>query len=90
MMKTFWLSFCDGARPQGQQFIGVAVVDVTEEEADEAALSMPRGDRWVIAACQKAWRDGCNPGGQMLSDGIPDAPRSRLMQMPELKSLGLI
>lgn len=92
--KTFWLSFCDGSRPKGQQFLGVSVVDVTEEEAVDAALERPYGDRWVVAACKKAWAMECNPGGSMMSaemtSDLDKLPRNRLMQAAELKSLGLI
>lgn len=94
--KTFWLSFCDGERPKGQQFLGVSVVDVDDEDVEDARAVLPRsGDHWVGAAMLKAWRDGCNPGGQMASIEItdqvpPSIPKSRLMQAEELKALGLI
>ncbi len=49
-------------------------------------------------ASRKAWQMGCNPGGEMASADITDAPvpeglelpLHRLMQKPELQRLGLI
>src|SRR5437773_2033066 len=61
--KVFWLSFCDGDRPAGEQFLGVAIVDVTAEDAAAALLDLrvrfstrnpaPNGSRRPSA---KAWR----------------------------------
>lgn len=80
--QTWWLSFCDGDRPQGEQFLGVAIVDVTQAEADAAKveidLRFPQhqpGAEWIAAASRKAWAMGCNPGGQVRSMRIDDAPR---------------
>lgn len=45
MTKTFWLSFCDSERPTGDQFLGVAVVDISEDEAavarEHLVLTLP-------------------------------------------------
>jgi hypothetical protein len=73
-MKTFWLSFVDEDRPEGDRFLGVAIVQVTE--ADVAAV-LPQlnaqfphrlpDSEWIAAATRKAHRLGCNPGGQVMS-----------------------
>lgn len=42
MNRIFWLSFCDTDRPKGQQFLGVSVVDVTEEQIAEAATEVAK------------------------------------------------
>lgn len=104
MTRTFWLSFCDDDRPQGQQFLGVCVVDVTTTDADEAladiAMRFPQakdGAEWIAAASKKAWREGCNPGGEMASADITEAlayapvpvPRNRLMSFADLEALDL-
>jgi hypothetical protein len=76
--KVFWLSFCDGDKPKGQQFLGACLVEVTDVEAT-ASLAVitevfPRakpGAEWVAAASRKAHRLKCNPGGEMLSFEIP-------------------
>jgi len=80
--KVFWLSFCDGARHKGQQFLGACIVEVTAAEADEAAIDVmlmfplaQPGAEWIAAASRKAHRLGCNPGGEMASMEIePDHP----------------
>ena len=76
--KVFWLSFCDSDRPKGQQFLGAAVIDVTAEEADEAAIEVmlrfpfaqPDAE-WIAAAIKKAHRLGCNPGGEVATMELP-------------------
>ena len=45
-----WLSFVDGARPEGERFLGVAIVPGTDP----------------ISAVKAAWDLGCNPGGEVL------------------------
>jgi len=76
--KTFWLSFCDGERPKGEQFLGGCLVDVTEDDAAEALLFIQQqfpnaqpGSEWIGAASRKAHQLGCNPGGEMVSIEIP-------------------
>lgn len=101
-MRTFWLSFCDGKRPAGEQFLGACLVDVTQAEASQAlieiAFSFPdalHGSEWVAAATRKAHREGCNPGGEIASadvtDGPPEMlslyPRNRLMSKAELEAI---
>jgi hypothetical protein len=73
-MKTFWLSFVDEDRPEGDRFLGVAIVQVTE--ADVVAALAPLAhhfpkrlpdSEWLAAALWKAHQLGCNPGGQAAS-----------------------
>lgn len=105
MDRTFWMSFADPDKPEGQRFLGVSIVEVSEEEASdsraELAVSHPKhlpGAEWIAAAARVAWVMGCNPGGEIGAAEIPpehlakfaDAPRFRLMQKPELVELGLI
>jgi hypothetical protein len=101
-MKTYWLSFTDDRRPAGDQFQGVAIVEVTEAEAAVALEVMqarfPRaeeGAEWIAAAIRRAWMTGCNPGGQVQSVEIPpeegtDLPRHQLLSRETLKALGAI
>jgi hypothetical protein len=51
----WWLSFCDVNRPEGDQFLGVAIVDAFNE----------------IMAVSRAWDLGCNPGGEVMLVAIP-------------------
>ena len=82
-MTLWWLSFCDGDRPKGQQFLGVSVVDC-DNESDPLAL--------VVAM---SWRRGCNPGGEVaamrlpsVADGLtPHAYRNRLLSKAEIEEL---
>jgi hypothetical protein len=101
--RTFWLSFSDPDRPAGQRFLGVAVIDVTTEEAATAEVVLrmrhphaKEGAEWVWVAQQKAWQLGINPGGEIGVTELPRTdprvaaiPRDRLMQKPELEALGV-
>jgi len=53
----WWLSFADGSRPTGQQFLGVAVVRA-------AGFGL---------AVMRAHELGINPGGEVCGDVIPAA-----------------
>lgn len=98
--KTFWLSFGDGEKPDGEQFLGVAVVDVSVEEAADALEDIrtrfPKaspGAEWIAAATRKAWLMGCNPGGAVLCAEVPPEhaavlPRNRLLTNEELERFG--
>lgn len=87
--KAFWLSFCDDARPKGQQFLGACIVKVTAEEADAAALDVllrfpfaQPGAEWLAAAITKTKQLGCNPGGEVASVELPpDHPNLSLYQL---------
>ena len=56
--ELWWLSFVDAGRPEGDRFLGGCIVPATEFED----------------ALQKAWRLGCNPGGQCKGARIPAHP----------------
>jgi hypothetical protein len=86
-MQTWWLSFCDSARPKGSQFLGVAVVDVTEDDAYHGGrvgdairaahgLGALEDDEtvWLAGAVHKSHQTGCNPGGAVASFRIDQQP----------------
>jgi hypothetical protein len=54
-VALWWLSFCDPAKPPGEQFLGVCLV-----EADN-----------YPSAIRRAWREGCNPGGEINGFDLP-------------------
>lgn len=74
-MPLWWLSFCDATRPKGEQFLGAAIVRAED----------------IAGAIRAAWRFGCNPGGEVLSepfpedleDAVPDHFRHRLLSRAE-------
>lgn len=101
MTKTFWISFCDSDTGKN---IGVCVVEVTGEQAEEAIAIHkqvnPQGehptDEWMIAAIGQTLLMECNPGGEVAMQEVPDPsvlppdlPRNRLIQEDELKRNGL-
>lgn len=55
-MTFFWLSFADPNKPKGQQFLGGTLIEVPIG-----------GHPGVIAAVQRAWDLGINPGGEVAS-----------------------
>jgi hypothetical protein len=99
-MRTFWLSFVDPDRPEGQQFLGVTVVDVSDNEVasivDEIRDRFPNakaGAEWIAAATRKAWSLGCNPGGEVGCAELPSetcghVPRNRLLTREEAARFG--
>lgn len=102
MAKTFWLSFCDNDKPNGEQFLGACVVDVSEEQANDALTDIDvrfpnhaDGAEWIGAAIKAAWELGCNPGGEMASFEMTDAPakwheaykRGVLMSKSEIETI---
>jgi hypothetical protein len=102
-VRTFWLSFCDGDRPAGDQFLGVCIVDVTGDDANDAQLDVllrfplaQEGAEWLAAASRKCHRLGINPGGEMASFEItgltpPDGVtvvKDRLLSKAELRAQG--
>lgn len=86
--QTWWLSFSDPARPQHRQFLGVAIVDVEPEDADEALefvrarraeVGLVTGTisehaRYIGGAVRVAHEMGCNPGGQVHATRIDTDP----------------
>lgn len=103
MTKTFWLSFCDPQKPEGDRFLGVVVVDVEQREADEALVRVQQlfphaqaDAEWIAAASSKAHREGCNPGGEMAAIELPPddphttrCPRNTLLTKNVLVELDL-
>lgn len=71
--QLWWLSFADGARPQGQQFLGVAIV--------------PADD--MIAAVRLTHRLGINPGGEVRGGPLctipAGLPTERLLDAAEAR-----
>ena len=67
----WWLSFADGEKPKGEQFLGVAVVKAIN----------------VTEAIREAWRLGINPGGECAFQELAKAPprniRRRLLSREE-------
>ena len=97
-MKTLWLSFVDGERPDGHRFLGVAIVDVTPEEEEYQLLLRPdmydkeKGPS-ICAAAVKAHGLGINPGGEVMAmemrkDVIPEGMKNRLLTQAELEASG--
>jgi hypothetical protein len=98
-MKTYWLSFCDAKTGEN---IGVCVVEVSDEQADEAVDivkrikgSCPDGEEWTAAAIGQSLLMECNPGGSVLATEVvdpsvlpPDLPRNRLLREDELQRNG--
>lgn len=85
MTRTYWMSFVDGDRPEGQRSLGVCLVDVTTEEADallpDLDAQYPQHGpeaHWIAAAARKAWIFACNPGGQVAFCDITNAPAHAL------------
>lgn len=83
---TFWLSFCDGDRPEGDQFLGAAIIPDCVN---------------LVDAMQQAYAHGCNPGGEIAGYELPpqafeedvglrDAPRYTLMSKAELLARDII
>jgi hypothetical protein len=79
--RTYWLSFVQHDRPEGDRFVGACVIDVTAEEAEDAwtdvALHFPNAlpdAEWMAAATRKAKHLGCNPGGKVAGIRLDDQP----------------
>lgn len=98
-MKTYWLSFCDADTGEN---LGVCLIDVTEEDLDDAVAVFKRANRnvhpteseaWVHAAIGASLRMKCNPGGSVEAievdpTQLPDMPRNRLIPEGELRRNG--
>lgn len=59
----WWLSFADPDRPEGEQFLGVCIVQGTEP-----AMGFPRATDPI----PRAWQLGLNPGGEVQFHRIPE------------------
>jgi hypothetical protein len=101
-MRTFWLSFSDPELPNGEQFLGVALIDVTDADAATAIVQLRAkfpaaapGAEWIAAAIQCAWDMQCNPGGEILTIDVTGeheadkVPRNRLLSKADLSDLGI-
>lgn len=80
MTRTYWLSFTDCARPQGQQFLGATMVDVTEDDFGDPLVIMTALDYgggeafWIAAAIRKTHLADCNPGGEVTAIRVDEIP----------------
>jgi len=94
-MQTWWLSFADSDRPAGQQFLGVVIVDVNDEDAANISpmVLMKRmmhglppadsSDDWFAAAVLKTHQLTINPGGECQGHRVDDiAPPDELAKCP--------
>ncbi|HKY40723.1 MAG TPA: hypothetical protein VJN18_32535 [Polyangiaceae bacterium] len=55
MAQLWWLSFCDPAKPSGQQFLGACIVNAC----------------CMLDAIREAHSLGCNPGGEAVGHSVP-------------------
>lgn len=75
--RSWWLSFCDPGKPNGHQFLGVAIVKAPG----------------FMHAVDKAHVLGINPGGEvkgMPFDDIASEHHDKLMSLAELQAAGLV
>jgi len=100
MTRTFWLSFVK-VTPEGTEFLGVCVVEVTEADRKSGwhkciARGMPtsHGRDWIAGAINRTHRLGINPGGNVkfveLPPDHPPVPLDRLLSRAELEQLGIV
>jgi len=100
--RLYWCSFADTERPEGSQFLGACVVEVSDDDARRAsahrALRESAGAKWIVAARHMAHALGCHPGGEMVAVEITDVPaveivkypRGRLLSKADLDAIGLM
>lgn len=76
--RTYWMSFTDPERPKGTQFLGVIVVDVTREQAQDALMFHPmvvtEKQAWIGACLTATHTAGVNPGGQVAFNRLDEHP----------------
>lgn len=78
-MTWWWLSFADGKRPRGDQFLGACLVQASDG----------------IDAVRTTHRMGLNPGGEVLFlpvesakvDRVPERYRNRLLTRAECEQM---
>lgn len=74
-LTLFWLSFADGTRPTGTQFLGVVIIR----------------DSDFVEAVKAAHRLGANPGGEVkgteIEADIPPEYMDRLLSRESLAEL---
>lgn len=57
----YWMSFCDPDKPEGEQFLGVVIVDGGSEHPSVG----------IHMAAVAAYATGCNPGGEVVAIQLP-------------------
>lgn len=80
-----WLSFTDGSRPKGTQFLGLAIVECLPEFSDRIMATLTQVERGhpspgsfddtdldMYRAMQRVNELGINPGGGVQGIVIPD------------------
>ncbi len=73
----WWMSFCDPERQDGQQFLGVCIIEAPD----------------LIQAMQKAWALGINPGGEIKAlqvSGVSAEYLDKLLSRAEIEASGLV
>ena len=65
-MSLFFLSFCDAGLPKGSQFLGGCIVEGGDTGDGRIDLAL---------AIQAAWRQGCNPGGEVQATPVTEELR---------------
>src|SRR5262245_45090405 len=88
-----WLSFADSERPDGEQFLGAVIVEIEDDEVEEAKADVEAraaqrkvkplpGAEYMAAACRKAWLMGCNPGGECAGKLLPPLSAAQREMLP--------
>jgi hypothetical protein len=86
--QTWWLSFADPARPPGEQFLGVVIVDdcpglvTARVRMAEAGVVSPGGE--IRAA---GFDPAQGPGDQAAA--LARLPRLRLLSLADLRAAGM-
>jgi hypothetical protein len=70
----WWLSFCDGSRPPGSQFLGVCIVDAPAPSPDD------EGRAALATAIVRAHALGINPGGEVQASWLCPLSEPRLQR----------
>lgn len=87
-VRTYWLSFCDGDRDVGSQFLGAVVVDVARDELGRGVVLSSRATNtealWIEAALIACWAAKVNPGGQVSAVRIDHGPPEYVALYPRL------
>jgi hypothetical protein len=94
---VFWLSFVSPTRPEGDRFLGVCLIEVSEAEVE--AMRAAWAEKFpqarveslpLFAAMRKSWVMGCNPGGEVGTTELPEWhparwwPKHRLLLRAEI------
>jgi hypothetical protein len=77
-LGLWWLSFADGTKPKGAQFLGVVILEAYG----------------FTDAIDRSHAMGLNPGGEVMGDRVDPAKhpahlRNRLLQRDELVDIGV-